>query len=157
MGGRASAAGPRSPRAVRTLGGLAQAAAGARAVADRGGLIRQAVPEHRRAAPQPCRALLRLQLPLRFHLCAPPGLYAGTWLGLAPWMFFYCSLGAGARELLLNGEDFSTLLSGLLRDLGAYSGAISAIGLLTFVGLGGVFITQFRSLPKARGESMRED
>ena len=92
-----------------------------------------------------------------FTSVRPLALYAGTWLGLAPWMFFYCSLGAGARELLLNGEDFSTLLSGLLRDLGAYSGAISAIGLLTFVGLGGVFITQFRSLPKARGESMRED
>merc|ERR1712118_105814 len=78
------AAGPRSPRAVHTLGGLAQAAAGARAVADRGGLIRQAVPEHRRAAPQPCRALLRLQLPLRFPLRAPPGAVRGHVAGPRP-------------------------------------------------------------------------
>ena len=92
-----------------------------------------------------------------FTSVRPLALYAGTWLGLAPWMLFYCSLGAGARELLLNGEDFSSLLSGLLREVGAYSGAISAIGLLTIVGLGCAFFSQSRSPPGARGESMRED
>merc|ERR1712224_56151 len=44
-----------------------------------------------------------------FTSVRPLALYAGTWLGLAPWMFFYCSLGAaglpGRRAALTQGPS----------------------------------------------------
>lgn len=94
---------------------------------------------------------------LGFTSVRPAALYLGTWLGLATWMLFYCSLGAGARELLMNGEDFSTLLNGLLRDLGAYSSTISAVGLLTVASLGCALYSLSCVTPNGRGGNMRED
>ena len=92
-----------------------------------------------------------------FTSVRPVALYVGTWLGLAPWMLFYCSLGAGARELLLNGEDFSSLLNSLLRDLGSYSGTISAVGLLTVVLLGYTLYSFSQTPAGSHSENMRED